>query len=71
MEDPPDGPQGSTWLLRRIDRRQVYGHPAGPLVLKGLELGALCRLAVGVSGETVGAFEFAGAVNVLPARLGN
>ena len=25
MEDPPDGSEGSTWLLRRVDWRQVYG----------------------------------------------
>ena len=25
MEDPPDGSESSTWLLRRVDRRQVYG----------------------------------------------
>jgi hypothetical protein len=25
MEDPPGWSEGSTWLLRRVDRRQVYG----------------------------------------------
>ena len=34
-EDPLDWPKGSTWLLERIDRRQVRGRFLGPLVLNG------------------------------------
>ena len=34
-EDPLDWPKGSTWLLERIDRRQVRGRILGPLVLNG------------------------------------
>jgi hypothetical protein len=34
-EDPLDWPKGSTWLLQRINRRQVRGRFLGPLVLNG------------------------------------
>jgi 8-oxo-dGTP diphosphatase len=34
-EDPLDWPKGSTWLLERINRRQVRGRFLGPLVLDG------------------------------------
>jgi hypothetical protein len=34
-EDPLDWPKGSTWLLERINRRQVRGRFLGPLVLNG------------------------------------
>jgi len=34
-EDRLDWPKGSTWLLERIDRRQVRGRFLGPLVLNG------------------------------------
>jgi 8-oxo-dGTP diphosphatase len=33
VEDPLDWPKGSTWLLERIDRRQVRGRFLAPLVL--------------------------------------
>ena len=32
VEDPLDWPKGSTWLLERIDRRQVRGRFLAPLV---------------------------------------
>jgi phosphohistidine phosphatase SixA len=35
VEDPLDWPKGSTWLLERINRRQVRGRFLGPLVLNG------------------------------------
>jgi 8-oxo-dGTP diphosphatase len=35
VEDPLDWPKGSTWLLERINRRQVRGRFVGPLVLDG------------------------------------
>ena len=34
-EDPLEWPKGSTWLLERINRRQVRGRFLGPLVLNG------------------------------------
>jgi 8-oxo-dGTP diphosphatase len=34
-EDPLDWPKGSTWLLERIDGRQVRGRYLGPLVHDG------------------------------------
>jgi phosphohistidine phosphatase SixA len=34
-EDPLDWPKGSTWLLERINPRQVRGRFLGPLVLNG------------------------------------
>jgi phosphohistidine phosphatase SixA len=34
-EDPLVWPKGSTWLLERLDRRQVRGRFLGPLVLNG------------------------------------
>jgi 8-oxo-dGTP diphosphatase len=33
VEDPLDWPKGSTWLLERLNRRQVRGRFLGPLVL--------------------------------------
>jgi 8-oxo-dGTP diphosphatase len=36
VEDTLDWPKGSTWLLERIDRRQVRGRFLGPLVLNGM-----------------------------------
>jgi phosphohistidine phosphatase SixA len=33
VEDPLDWPKGSTWLLQRIDRRQVLGRFLAPLEL--------------------------------------
>jgi phosphohistidine phosphatase SixA len=36
VEDPLDWPKGSTWLLERIDQRQVRGRYLGPLVLNGV-----------------------------------
>ena len=35
VEDPLDWPKGSTWLLERINRRQVRGRFLGSLVLNG------------------------------------
>jgi hypothetical protein len=35
VEDRLDWPKGSTWLLERINRRQVRGRFLGPLVLNG------------------------------------
>jgi hypothetical protein len=35
MEDPLDWPKGSTWLLERIDQRQVRGRFLAPLVHNG------------------------------------
>jgi phosphohistidine phosphatase SixA len=35
VEDPLDWPKGSTWLLERINLRQVRGRFLGPLVLNG------------------------------------
>jgi 8-oxo-dGTP diphosphatase len=35
VEDPLDWPKGCTWLLERINRRQVRGRFLGPLVLNG------------------------------------
>jgi 8-oxo-dGTP diphosphatase len=35
VEDPLDWPKGSTWLLERVNRRQVRGRFLGPLVLNG------------------------------------
>jgi 8-oxo-dGTP diphosphatase len=35
VEDPLDWPKGSTWLLERINRRQVRGHYLAPLALNG------------------------------------
>ena len=35
VKDPLDWPKGSTWLLERIDRRQVRGRFLAPLVLNG------------------------------------
>lgn len=35
VEEPLDWPKGSTWLLERIDRRQVRGRFLAPLVLNG------------------------------------
>ena len=32
VEDPLDWPKGSTWLLERVDRRQVRGRFLAPLV---------------------------------------
>ena len=32
VEDPLDWPKGSTWLLERVDRRQVRGRLLAPLV---------------------------------------
>ena len=37
-EDPLDWPKGSTWLLQRTDRGQVYGRHLAPLALQGLQL---------------------------------
>jgi phosphohistidine phosphatase SixA len=37
VEDPLDWPKGSTWLLERINRRQVRGRYLGPLVLNGAQ----------------------------------
>jgi 8-oxo-dGTP diphosphatase len=34
-QDPLDWPKGSTWLLERIDRRQVRGRYLAPLALNG------------------------------------
>ena len=34
-EDPLDWPKGSTWLLQRINRRQVRARYLSPLVLNG------------------------------------
>jgi hypothetical protein len=39
VEDPLDWPKGSTWLLERINRRQVRGRFLGPLVLNGAPTG--------------------------------
>jgi phosphohistidine phosphatase SixA len=36
VEDTLDWPKGSTWLLERINRRQVRGRFLGPLVLNGI-----------------------------------
>jgi phosphohistidine phosphatase SixA len=36
VEDPLDWPKGSTWLLERIDQRQVRGRLLAPLVLNGV-----------------------------------
>jgi hypothetical protein len=38
VEDPLDWPEGSTWLLQRTDRGQVYGRLLTPLALQGLQL---------------------------------
>jgi Predicted membrane protein (DUF2254) len=38
VEDPLDWPAGSTWLLQRSDRGQVYGRLLAPLALEGLKL---------------------------------
>ena len=38
VEDPLGWPKGSTWLLERTDRGQVYGRLLGPLALEGLQL---------------------------------
>jgi len=38
VEDPLDWPDGSTWLLQRTDRGQVYGRHLAPLALQGLQL---------------------------------
>jgi hypothetical protein len=35
VKDPLDWPKGSTWLLERINRRQVRGRFLSPLVLNG------------------------------------
>jgi hypothetical protein len=35
VEDPLDWPKGSTWLLERVDRRQVRGRLLAPLVYNG------------------------------------
>ncbi|MFL6252796.1 MAG: hypothetical protein ACJ75N_20155 [Actinomycetes bacterium] len=35
VEDPLDWPKGSTWLLERVDRRQVRGRFLAPLVHNG------------------------------------
>jgi len=35
VEDALDWPKGSTWLLERINRRQVRGHYLAPLALNG------------------------------------
>jgi 8-oxo-dGTP diphosphatase len=35
VEDPLDWPKGSTWLLERVDRRQVRGRFLAPLVYNG------------------------------------
>ena len=32
--DPLDWPKGSTWLLQRTDRRQVFGRLLAPLELE-------------------------------------
>ena len=37
VKDPLDWPKGSTWLLERINRRQVRGRFLGPLVLNGAQ----------------------------------
>jgi hypothetical protein len=37
-EDPLDWPKGSTWLVQRTDRGQVYGRLLAPLALEGLQL---------------------------------
>ena len=39
-DDPLDWPKGSTWLLERINRRQVRGRFLGPLVLNGVRTGS-------------------------------
>ena len=39
-EDPLDWPKGSTWLLERINLRQVRGRFLGPLVLNGARTGS-------------------------------
>jgi hypothetical protein len=38
VEDRLDWPNGSTWLLERTDRGQVYGRLLAPLALEGLQL---------------------------------
>ena len=38
LEDALDWPEGSTWLLQRTDRGQVYGRLLAPLALEGLHL---------------------------------
>jgi phosphohistidine phosphatase SixA len=38
VEDPLDWPKGSTWLLQRTDRGEVYGRLLAPLALEGLHL---------------------------------
>lgn len=37
VEDPLDFPEGSTWLLQRVDRRQVIGRLLAPLALEELQ----------------------------------
>jgi phosphohistidine phosphatase SixA len=39
-DDPLDWPKGSTWLLERVNRRQVRGRFLGPLVLNGTRTGS-------------------------------
>jgi hypothetical protein len=38
VEDPLDWAKGSTWLVQRTDRGQVYGRLLAPLALEGLQL---------------------------------
>jgi phosphohistidine phosphatase SixA len=39
-DDPLDWPKGSTWLLERVNRRQVRGRFLSPLVLNGTRTGS-------------------------------